>query len=85
MLCRPTAVDTTRRLLTIPGQPPNLAQELRGCPFAPRCPMAEPVCTEVDPELVALEPNHTTACLIAQRDGPDVVTERIPAITGSAA
>jgi oligopeptide/dipeptide ABC transporter ATP-binding protein len=85
MLCRPTATDTTRRLLTIPGQPPNLAQEIHGCPFAPRCPMSEAVCTEVDPELVSLEPSHTTACLIAQRDGPNVVTERIPAATGSAA
>jgi oligopeptide transport system ATP-binding protein len=85
MLCRPTAADTTRRLLTIPGQPPNLAQPLAGCPFAPRCPMAEPVCSEVTPDLVELERGHTTACLIAQRDGGDVVTERIPALSGSAA
>jgi oligopeptide transport system ATP-binding protein len=85
MLCRPTASDTTRRLLTIPGQPPNLALELAGCPFAPRCPMAESVCSEVVPDLVELAPDHTTACLIAQRDGLAVVTERIPALSGSAA
>jgi oligopeptide/dipeptide ABC transporter ATP-binding protein len=85
LLCRPTAVDTTRRLLTIPGQPPNLAQPIHGCPFAPRCPMAEAICTEVDPELISLEPSHATACLVAQRDGPDVVLQRIPAASGSAA
>jgi oligopeptide transport system ATP-binding protein len=85
MLCRPTAADTTRRLLTIPGQPPNLANPIAGCAFAPRCPMAKPICTEVDPELVALEPNHTTACLVAQRDGTGVVVERIRSVDGSAA
>ena len=85
MLCRPTAADTTRRLLTIPGQPPNLAQEIVGCPFAPRCPMAEAICTERTPELIELDRNHTSACLVAQRDGLNAVTERIPAVDGSAA
>jgi hypothetical protein len=47
--------------------------------------MAEPVCSEVVPDLVELAPDHTTACLIAQRDGLAVVTERIPALSGSAA
>ncbi len=29
------------RLNTIPGQPPSLARETPGCPFAPRCPIAD--------------------------------------------
>jgi len=82
MLCRPTTADTTSRLLTIPGQPPNLAQEIRGCAFAPRCPMAEPVCTEESPELRELDAEHASACLIAQRDGLDVVTNRISTAGG---
>ncbi len=85
MLCRPTASDTTSRLLTIPGQPPNLAQELHGCPFAPRCPMAEAACTERDPELLELAASHTSACIVAQRDGLSAVVDRLPAAGGSLA
>jgi oligopeptide/dipeptide ABC transporter ATP-binding protein len=37
------------RLRTIPGQPPPLTALPRGCPFAPRCPIAEDRCTEAVP------------------------------------
>jgi oligopeptide transport system ATP-binding protein len=36
-------------LATIPGQPPSLARETRGCPFAPRCPLAEEYCRSERP------------------------------------
>ena len=85
MLCRPTTGDTTARLLTIPGQPPNLAMDITGCPFAPRCPMAEAICSERDPELLELDVNHTSACLLAQRDGLTAVVDRLPATGGSGA
>jgi oligopeptide/dipeptide ABC transporter ATP-binding protein len=32
------------RLRAIPGQPPPLTALPPGCPFAPRCPLAEPAC-----------------------------------------
>ena len=51
------------RLLTIPGQPPDLADDLSGCAFAPRCPFAASECTSASPPLVALEPRRATACL----------------------
>ncbi len=37
------------RLRAIPGQPPPLSDLPRGCPFAPRCPIAEDRCTEALP------------------------------------
>jgi oligopeptide/dipeptide ABC transporter ATP-binding protein len=37
------------RLRAIPGQPPPLYDLPRGCPFAPRCPIAEDRCTEAIP------------------------------------
>ena len=37
------------RLRAIPGQPPPLTHLPRGCPFAPRCPIAEERCTTAIP------------------------------------
>jgi oligopeptide/dipeptide ABC transporter ATP-binding protein len=53
------------RLLTIPGQPPDLTAVPAGCSFAPRCALAEPACREVDPALMAVpeEPDHGSACI----------------------
>jgi oligopeptide/dipeptide ABC transporter ATP-binding protein len=43
--------DGAERLRQIPGAPPSLTKEPRGCPFAPRCPLREAVCDEAEPEL----------------------------------
>jgi len=50
------------RLATIPGRPPDLAQRPPGCPFAPRCAYAVPICAQQMPPLVALGPEHLRAC-----------------------
>src|SRR5687768_8453568 len=39
-------------LTPIEGSPPDLASELKGCPFAPRCAWRLEVCRTVDPPLV---------------------------------
>lgn len=39
------------RLRAIPGQPPPLTALPPGCPFAPRCPIAEPACSEAVPRI----------------------------------
>jgi oligopeptide/dipeptide ABC transporter ATP-binding protein len=45
----------------ISGSPPDLSQEVVGCSFAPRCPLAEPICREVEPDLEPLGAGHA-AC-----------------------
>ena len=52
------------RLVPINGNPPSLAAIPSGCPFSPRCPMAQPRCHEVEPDLEAVEPEegHLVAC-----------------------
>jgi oligopeptide/dipeptide ABC transporter ATP-binding protein len=57
-----------RPLQPIPGAPPPPAQSLPGCPFAPRCSLAEPVCGEALPALVELSPGHHAACVKAGED-----------------
>src|SRR5690606_1233582 len=50
------------RLTPILGTPPSLLNLPPGCPFAPRCPMAEQLCREQEPELLPVVGNHTAAC-----------------------
>ena len=56
-------------LIPIIGQPPVSGMTLPGCSFAPRCPAAQPSCTEEIPELVSVGTEHTVACPIATESG----------------
>ncbi|MDA8301815.1 MAG: ABC transporter ATP-binding protein [Actinomycetota bacterium] len=38
-----------------------------GCPYHPRCPLADEVCRSVPPELTELVPGHLVACHVAVR------------------
>jgi oligopeptide/dipeptide ABC transporter ATP-binding protein len=49
-------------LAAVPGQPPDLAGQRRGCPFAPRCPEASDKCRETTPPFAEQEPGHRWAC-----------------------
>jgi oligopeptide/dipeptide ABC transporter ATP-binding protein len=75
------------RLLTIPGQPPDLTVVPTGCAFAPRCAFAVPECGKDDPPLLVTpdEPGHTAACIRLDtapswpawsQDEPTVVLEK---------
>ncbi|NBE52420.1 ATP-binding cassette domain-containing protein [Streptomyces sp. YC537] len=52
------------RLAAIDGQPPDLRQELHGCPFAARCPLATEICDQQIPEALPAPglPHHQAAC-----------------------
>jgi peptide/nickel transport system ATP-binding protein len=50
-------------LTPIPGTPPSLVNPPAGCPFEPRCTMAEDRCRVVEPALTPTDrPNHLAAC-----------------------
>jgi oligopeptide/dipeptide ABC transporter ATP-binding protein len=54
----------------IPGSVPNLVNLPPGCQFAPRCrPRMQyqlQICTEIEPDLVAVEPEHIVRCWLYQ-------------------
>ena len=52
-------------LYQIPGQPPDVAHLPPGCPFAPRCELAEEICHREFPPLVQLTSDHTSLCHFA--------------------
>jgi oligopeptide/dipeptide ABC transporter ATP-binding protein len=60
---------TSERLHRIAGQPPSLVHVPPGCPFNPRCPMAEVpgICDQVRPPLIEIAPHHWSACHFAER------------------
>jgi len=54
--------DTSRRLVPIEGQPPDLSTLPEGCSFAPRCKLAFERCRRERPALEPVGPNHLKAC-----------------------
>jgi len=58
-----------RRLKSIPGAPPNLVVEPRGCPFAPRCEFVLERCRSENPHLIQVGRDHTTACWVDAKTG----------------
>ncbi|MFN2559959.1 MAG: ABC transporter ATP-binding protein [Jatrophihabitans sp.] len=56
------------RLTPIKGSPPSLLNLPPGCPFTPRCPMAEALCDREEPELLAVDGSgHAAACHFRSR------------------
>jgi len=71
------------RLHQIPGNPPTMVGEYKGCPFAARCPMRKDVCLEIEPDLVEVGRGddgeaHAAACHFAK----DVVNLPIASMFG---
>jgi len=61
----PDPTSEQGKLFQIPGQPPDLANLGRGCPFAPRCERAEELCKQEFPPFVQLTNNHYSLCHFA--------------------
>lgn len=64
-------VDKRRdsRLKSIPGAPPNLLVEPRGCPFAPRCDFVLERCWTEPPPLFPISPTQRAACWVDVNTG----------------
>lgn len=51
----------------IKGMVPMPTDEIRGCPFAPRCPNAMKICQEEEPEFREIQPGHLAACWLYEK------------------
>jgi peptide/nickel transport system permease protein len=63
------AADRSRPLAAIGGAPPQPGRLGDGCPFAPRCPVAETRCEVERPPLERGGAGHRFACWVAARAG----------------
>jgi oligopeptide/dipeptide ABC transporter ATP-binding protein len=66
--------DRSRKLLNIPGIPPDLANPPAGCRFAARCRLATDRCRTAEPPLAGPTPGHLFSCWHPV-DGPLATTE----------
>jgi len=64
----PVPDPVERRTQAMPeGEIPNPINPPSGCRFHPRCPIAEAICSQEEPELRQLRPDHFVACHFAER------------------
>ena len=59
----------SKRLVSIPGNPPDLLIPLQHCPFAWRCEYAFERCWEEIPPLLAVDEGHQAACFYDLEEG----------------
>jgi peptide/nickel transport system ATP-binding protein len=64
----PSVLEQGLRVRPIPGQVPNLAELPAGCRFAPRCPLAQPICLETEPRLIPNDTGHAVSCHVANEN-----------------
>lgn len=58
--------DSKRQRIVLPGDVPSPINPPVGCPFHPRCPVAEARCKTEVPPLRELKPGHLAACHLAK-------------------
>ena len=59
-------------LYSLPGTPPDLLMDIKGCPFASRCEYCMPVCRERMPERTVLSDTHAVSCWLQHPMAPKV-------------
>jgi peptide/nickel transport system ATP-binding protein len=60
----PNIKDRKRKLESIPGEVPDLANPPKGCRFHPRCPLAQDICRKENPSPIRVGPNHYVSCFM---------------------
>jgi len=58
--------DSKRQRIVLPGDVPSPINPPGGCPFHPRCPLAEARCKTEAPSLREIKPGHWAACHLAK-------------------
>ncbi len=68
----PSIEGPKKRLISIPGTPPDLVNPPSGCPFHPRCRYAQQICTDVVPPGIETDKGHLSYCHFAKELQPEL-------------
>ena len=71
----PQKTGERKKLVPIPGSPPDLIAPPPGCPFVPRCPYAMNVCNQTLPELSRLSDTHCARCRLLDEGASKITWE----------
>lgn len=63
-----SASDKNKHIQGIPGSLPDLSKKHKGCIFAPRCPLSEKICFEVEPIAQTFSDHRTVSCHMVGAD-----------------
>ncbi len=66
--------ELQRERIILKGDVPSPAAPPPGCRFHTRCPAVMPVCSRVEPPLIAVRPDHWVACHLYPATGPTTAT-----------
>jgi peptide/nickel transport system ATP-binding protein len=74
------------RLRAIPGRPPDLAAQIQGCRFAPRCPYVQEQCRVEEPPLRAAGQGHFFRCWypVGSPEGDAALSRNVAALVPAA-
>jgi peptide/nickel transport system ATP-binding protein len=62
----PSIKGERKKLMSIPGSPPDLSEPPHGCRFHPRCKFAQEICRKEEPTTVEVAENHWSLCHFAK-------------------
>jgi peptide/nickel transport system ATP-binding protein len=62
----PSIKGERKKLVSIPGSPPDLSEPPHGCRFHPRCKFAQDICRKEEPTTVEVAENHWSLCHFAE-------------------
>jgi len=65
-------IEAKRRRIVLEGDVPSPINPPTGCRFHTRCPYAIDVCSEIEPQLVQIKPDHFAACIRISAEEPEI-------------
>jgi oligopeptide transport system ATP-binding protein len=65
-------VEAQRRRIVLEGDVPSPINSPKGCRFHTRCPHAVSACSQVEPLLEEIQPDHYAACIRISPEQPDI-------------
>jgi len=68
-------LDKREELYKMPGEPPNLTHPPTGCRFHPRCSQVMPICSQIKPELQAVDESGRLVNCWLYQDHPEKTQE----------